>query len=62
MVSKAKAGAHDCIPYKKLNAETLAEGIKQCLTEEARENVKKIAESIEKVSSVIAIHSSIGSC
>jgi hypothetical protein len=48
MVSKAKAGAHDCIPYKKLNAETLAEGIKQCLTEEARENVKKIAESIEK--------------
>jgi hypothetical protein len=47
MVSKAKAGAHDCIPYKKLNAERLAEGIKQCLTEEARENVKKIAESIE---------------
>jgi UDP:flavonoid glycosyltransferase YjiC (YdhE family) len=48
MVSKAKAGAHECIPYKKLNAERLAEGIKQCLTEEARENVKKIAESIEK--------------
>ncbi|KAH4020808.1 hypothetical protein HBI38_172410 [Parastagonospora nodorum] len=47
MVSKAKAGAHDCIPYKKLNAERLAEGIKQCLTEEARENVKKIAKSIE---------------
>ncbi|KAF2030592.1 UDP-Glycosyltransferase/glycogen phosphorylase [Setomelanomma holmii] len=48
MVSKAKAGAHECIPYKKLNAERLAEGIKQCLTEEARTNVKKIAESIEK--------------
>jgi len=48
MVSKAKAGAHECIPYKKLNAERLAEGIKQCLTEEARINVKKIAESIEK--------------
>jgi UDP:flavonoid glycosyltransferase YjiC (YdhE family) len=47
MVSKAKAGAHECIPYKKLNAERLAEGIKQCLTEEARENVKKIAKSIE---------------
>jgi hypothetical protein len=47
MVSKAKAGAHDCIPYKKLNAETLAKGIKQCLTDEAKENVKKIAESIE---------------
>lgn len=48
MVSKAKAGAHECIPYKKLNVERLAEGIKQCLTEEARINVKKIAESIEK--------------
>ncbi|KAF1936491.1 UDP-glucose,sterol transferase [Clathrospora elynae] len=48
MVSKAKAGAHDCIPYKKLNAERLAEGIKQCLTDEAKENVKKIAESIDK--------------
>lgn len=48
MVSKAKAGAHECIPYKKLNAERLAEGIKQCLTDEAKENVKKIAESIDK--------------
>lgn len=48
MVSKAKAGAHDCIPYKKLNAERLAEGIKQCLTDEAKKNVKKIAESIDK--------------
>ncbi|KAF1843089.1 glycosyltransferase family 1 protein [Cucurbitaria berberidis CBS 394.84] len=46
MVSKAKAGAHECIPFKNLNAERLAEGIKQCLTEEARENVKKIADSI----------------
>lgn len=48
MVSKAKAGAHECIPYKKLNSKRLAEGIKQCLTDEAKENVKKIAESIEK--------------
>ncbi|KAF1958177.1 UDP-Glycosyltransferase/glycogen phosphorylase [Byssothecium circinans] len=48
MVSKAKAGAHECIPYKKLTAERLAEGMKQCLTEEANANVKKIAESIEK--------------
>jgi UDP:flavonoid glycosyltransferase YjiC (YdhE family) len=48
MVSKAKAGAHECIPYKDLTAERLAEGIKQCLTDEARENVKKIADSIEK--------------
>ena len=48
MVSKAKAGAHECIPYKKLTAERLAEGIKQCLTDEAKENVKKIADSIAK--------------
>jgi UDP:flavonoid glycosyltransferase YjiC (YdhE family) len=47
MVAKAKAGAHECIPYKKLTAEKFAEGIKQCLTDEAKENVKKIAESIE---------------
>ena len=48
MVSKAKAGAHECIPYKDMTAERLAEGIKQCLTDEARENVKKIADSIAK--------------
>ncbi|KAF2125711.1 glycosyltransferase family 1 protein [Dothidotthia symphoricarpi CBS 119687] len=47
MVSKAKAGAHECIPYKKLDAECLAKGIKQCLTEEAKTNVKKIADNIE---------------
>lgn len=48
MVSKAKAGAHECIPYKKLNAERLAEGIRQCLTDEAQANVKTIADSIAK--------------
>ncbi|KAF2840190.1 glycosyltransferase family 1 protein [Patellaria atrata CBS 101060] len=48
MVAQAKAGAHNCIPYKKLTAEKLAEGIKQCLTDEARENVGRIAESIAK--------------
>ncbi|KAJ4361860.1 hypothetical protein N0V83_010801 [Neocucurbitaria cava] len=48
MVSKAKAGAHDCIPYKKLTAERLAEGIKQCLSDEAKVNVQKIADSIAK--------------
>ncbi|KAJ4349123.1 hypothetical protein N0V95_004865 [Ascochyta clinopodiicola] len=47
MVSKAKAGAHDCIPYKNLTAERLAKGIKECLTEEAQKNVQKIADSIE---------------
>ncbi|THX28348.1 UDP-Glycosyltransferase/glycogen phosphorylase [Aureobasidium pullulans] len=46
MVSKAKAGAHESIPYKKLDAEMLAEGIKQCLTDEARKNAEGIAESI----------------
>lgn len=48
MVAEAKAGAEECIPYKKLNAERLAEGIKQCLTEEAQENVQRIADSISK--------------
>jgi hypothetical protein len=47
MVSKAKAGAHECVPYKDLTAEKLAEGIKQCLTEEAQKNVQKIADDIE---------------
>lgn len=46
MVTKAKAGAHESIPYKQLTAEKLAEGIKQCLTPEARENAQKIADSI----------------
>jgi UDP:flavonoid glycosyltransferase YjiC (YdhE family) len=48
MVSKARAGAFECIPYKKLTAEILAEGIKQCMTEEARVNVAKIAKSIDE--------------
>jgi UDP:flavonoid glycosyltransferase YjiC (YdhE family) len=48
MVARKRAGAFECIPYKKLNAEKLAEGIKQCLTDEARENVEKIAERIAK--------------
>lgn len=45
-VAEAKAGANEVISYKKLTAERLAEGIKQCLTEEARDNAKKIADSI----------------
>lgn len=48
MVSKAKAGAHECIPYKQLTAERLAEGIKQCLTDESKKNVQEIADSIDK--------------
>lgn len=48
MVAKARAGAHECIPHKKLTAEKLAEGIKQCLTDEAKENARRIAEGISK--------------
>ncbi|KAF2812483.1 UDP-Glycosyltransferase/glycogen phosphorylase [Mytilinidion resinicola] len=48
MVAKARAGAHECIPYKSLTVERLAEGIKQCLTDEARANAQKIAENIAK--------------
>ncbi|KAJ1335009.1 sterol 3beta-glucosyltransferase [Microdochium nivale] len=46
MIGDAGAGP-DAVPYKKLNAEVLAEGIKYCLTDEAREAVGKIAKSIE---------------
>ncbi|KAI7397610.1 glycosyltransferase family 1 protein [Hortaea werneckii] len=46
MVADAKAGAHECVPYKRLNADKLAEGIKQCLTEESQQNVQNIADSI----------------
>lgn len=46
MIASKKAGAHESIPYKKLTTEKLAEGIKQCLTDEARENIQKLADSI----------------
>lgn len=48
MTADAKAGAHECIPYKKLNAERLAEGIRQCLTDESKQNVQQIADSIAR--------------
>ncbi|KAK4503799.1 hypothetical protein PRZ48_004714 [Zasmidium cellare] len=47
-VAEAKAGAHEVIPWKKLTAEKMAEGIKQCLTEEAQKNVQILADGIEK--------------
>ena len=64
MVAEAKAGAHECIPYKKLTAERFAEGIKQCLTAEAQKNVQKIADSIAKEgdgaeNAVISFHRSL---
>jgi len=46
MVSSNKAGAHESVPYKNLTAERLADGIKQCLTQEAKDNTARIAESI----------------
>ena len=47
MVAKAGAGAEAPIPYKDLNAERLAEGIKQCLSPEAKANAEKLAHDIE---------------
>ena len=46
MVAKAGAGAERAIPYKELSADALAEGIKQCLTLEAKEAADRIAKSI----------------
>ncbi|KAF7545034.1 hypothetical protein G7Z17_g9492 [Cylindrodendrum hubeiense] len=46
MVGSAGVGP-DPIPYKDLDCEKLAEGIKYCLTDKAREAAKKMAQSIE---------------
>ena len=46
MVARAGAGAHQATPYKKLTADVLAEGIKECLTSEAKEAAEAIAKSI----------------
>ncbi|KAI0181133.1 glycosyltransferase family 1 protein [Hypoxylon sp. FL1284] len=46
MVGNAGAGPMP-VPYKKLNSERLAEGIKYCLTDEALEAAQKLAQSIE---------------
>lgn len=46
MVSKAGAGAAQCIPYKRLTAEKLAEGIKECLTHDSKQEVQRIADDI----------------
>ncbi|KAI1075366.1 glycosyltransferase family 1 protein [Whalleya microplaca] len=46
MVSNAGGGPTP-VPYKKLNAERLAEGIKYCLTDEALEATQAIARDIE---------------
>ncbi|KAG9243489.1 hypothetical protein BJ878DRAFT_510508 [Calycina marina] len=47
MIHEAGAGAAP-IPYKQLSIDNLANGIKECLTEEVRKGVQKIAASIEE--------------
>ena len=47
MVAQAGAGAHKAVPYKKLTPDALAEGIRQCLTPEARRHAEELAHDIE---------------
>jgi UDP:flavonoid glycosyltransferase YjiC (YdhE family) len=47
MVANAGAGPEP-VPYKQLDAEKLAEGIKFCITKETKEAAERIARSIEK--------------
>lgn len=47
MVAKAGAGA-EAVPYKNLSVDALAEGIKQCLSPEAKVGAERIAKSIAK--------------
>lgn len=47
MVARAGAGA-EAVPYKNLSADALAEGIKQCLSPEAKVGAERIAKSIAK--------------
>ncbi|EOO01349.1 putative udp- transferase protein [Phaeoacremonium minimum UCRPA7] len=46
MIGRAKAGPEP-VPYKSLTAEKLTEGIKYCLTEEAKSGAEDIAKCIE---------------
>lgn len=48
MVAKAGAGAKQALPWKKLNSDTFAEGIRQCLEPDAKIRAQEIAKSIEK--------------
>ena len=47
MVAKAGAGADSAVPYKQLTVDALANGIRQCLSPEARRNAEKLAHDIE---------------
>ncbi|KAL9104820.1 MAG: hypothetical protein Q9163_000268 [Psora crenata] len=48
MVARAGAGADEPIPYKRLTADALANGIKQCLSPDAKKAAERIAEDIAK--------------
>lgn len=48
MVAKAGAGASEAIPFKQLTVDTLAEGIRQCLTPDAKAAARGLADSIAK--------------
>lgn len=64
MVARAGAGAHEAIPYKRLTADKLAEGIQQCLSPEAQESATKLAKCIAEegdgaVNAVKSFHRSL---
>ena len=48
MVARAGAGADRAVPYKELTADSLADGIMQCLSPEAKANAGKLAQDIEQ--------------
>ncbi|CZR52059.1 probable sterol glucosyltransferase [Phialocephala subalpina] len=63
MIGESGAGTKP-VPYKNLTADKLAEGIKQCLTDEARKGAEKIAKDIEAEgdgakNAVISFHRSL---
>ena len=47
MVANAGAGAESAVPYKRLTVDALANGIRQCLSPEAKRNAERIAHDIE---------------
>lgn len=46
MIAKAGAGYHEPVPYKVLTVDKLVEGIQECLSPEAQENAKRLADEI----------------
>ncbi|KAI9847259.1 MAG: hypothetical protein M1838_000954 [Thelocarpon superellum] len=48
MIARSGAGAREAIPYKALNADRLAQGIRECLSPEAQANATKLADGIAR--------------